>query len=107
MAAEVIPMETKQKRIGSQTPTKSVILPYQRSRGKDAIKLYEKSGRKAFDWQRFVVDAILAINAEGLWTHMTFGFSVPRQNGKNEIVAIRELFGLDRKSTRLNSSHVK
>ena len=105
MAAEVIPMETKQKRIGSQTPTKSVILPYQRSRGKDAIKLYEKSGRKAFDWQRFVVDAILAVNAEGLWTHMTFGFSVPRQNGKNEIVAIRELFGLFEGERILHTAH--
>lgn len=105
MAAEVIPMETKQKRIGSQTPTKSVILPYQRSRGKDAIKLYEKSGRKAFDWQRFVVDAILAINTEDLWTHMTFGFSVPRQNGKNEIVAIRELFGLFEGERILHTAH--
>src|SRR5690625_5497995 len=122
-------------KIGEQTPTKSLILPYDESLGDEAIELYEKSGRKAFDWQKFIVNAILAKNNQGLWTHMNFGYSVPRQNGKNEIIAIRELHGLeegekilhtahrtttsaaafnrllaimeeDRKSTRLNSSHV-
>src|SRR5690606_25898679 len=48
---------------------------------------------------------ILAINTEGLWTHMTFGFSVPRQNGKNEIVAIRELFGLFEGERILHTAH--
>lgn len=97
--------EIKQKRIGNQTPTKSVILPYQRSHGKDAIKLYEKSGRIAFDWQKFLTDAILAVNDDGLWTHMTFGLSVPRQNGKNEVVAIRELYGLEKGERILHTAH--
>src|SRR5690606_39804912 len=91
MGAEVVPMP--KKRIGEQTPSRSFILPYdaKRSLGREAIEIYEKSGRTAFDWQRFLVDAIMARNNDDLWTHMTFGFSVPRQNGKNEVVAIREL----------------
>lgn len=97
--------EIKQKRIGNQTPTKSLILPYKKSLGPEAIKIYEKSGRIAFDWQRFLTDAILAVNDDGLWTHMTFGFSVPRQNGKNEVVSIRELYGLEKGERILHTAH--
>src|SRR5690625_1433545 len=103
--AEVIPMETLKKKIGSQTPSKSVILPYSQSQGDEAVKLYEKSGRTAFDWQRFLTDSILAVNDEGLWTHMTFGFSVPRQNGKNEVIAIIERFGLEKNMRILHTAH--
>src|SRR5690625_2604611 len=103
--AEVIPMETLKKKIGSQTPSKSVILPYSQSQGDEAVKLYEKSKRKAFDWQRFLTNAILAVNDDGLWTHMTFGFSVPRQNGKNEVIAIVERFGLEKNMRILHTAH--
>jgi phage terminase large subunit-like protein len=105
MGAEVVPMP--QKKIGNQTPTKSVILPYdaKKSLGHEAIEIYEKSGRTVFDWQRFLIDAILARNNDGLWTHMMFGFSVPRQNGKNEVVAIRELFGLFKGEKILHTAH--
>lgn len=92
-------------RIGEQTPTRSLILPYDESMGDEAIELYEKSGREAFDWQRFIVNAILAKNEQGLWTHMNFGYSVPRQNGKNEIVAIRELLGLKKGERILHTAH--
>lgn len=101
----VIPLEKTKKRIGSQTPTKSVILPYNFSFGSEAVEIYEKSGRTAYDWQKFLVDSILAINDEGLWTHMTFGFSVPRQNGKNEVVAIRERYGLEKGERILHTAH--
>lgn len=93
------------RRIGIQTPTKSVILPYKNSDGKEAIELYEKSGREAYDWQKFLIDAILAKNKDDLWTHLTFGYSVPRQNGKNEILAIRELKGLFEGECILHTAH--
>ena len=104
MGAEVIQMEDI-KKIGSQTPSKSLILPYKKSLGNEAIDLYEKSGREAFDWQKFIVDAILAKNSEGLWVHMNFGYSVPRQNGKNEIVAIVERYGLKEGLKILHTAH--
>lgn len=103
MGAEVI--EMTKERIGSQEPTRSLILPYKKSLGNEAVKIYEKSGRTAFDWQRFLVDAILAKNNEGLWVHMNFGYSVPRQNGKNEVVAIRELKGLEAGERILHTAH--
>lgn len=92
-------------RIGEQTPTKSVILPYDKSMGDQAIEYYERSGREAFDWQKFMINAIMAKNNQDLWTHMNFGYSVPRQNGKNEIVAIRELFGLEEGERILHTAH--
>jgi phage terminase large subunit-like protein len=92
-------------RIGEQTPTKSVILPYDESMGDQAVEYYERSGREAFDWQKFMVNAIMAKNSEGLWTHMNFGYSVPRQNGKNEIIAIRELYALEEGERVLHTAH--
>src|SRR5690625_2766937 len=103
--AMVIPIKQEEKRIGEQTPTRSLILPYDRSQGNEAIELYEESGRKAFDWQVFIIDAILAKNNDDLWTHMDFGYAVPRQNGKNEIVAIRELLGLKKGEKILHTAH--
>src|SRR5690625_256379 len=102
--AMVIPMK-EEVRIGEQTPTRSLILPYDKSLGDEAIELYEKSGRTAFDWQRFIINAILAKNDDGLWTHMQFGYAVPRQNGKNEIAAIRELKGLEDGERILHTAH--
>lgn len=92
-------------RIGEQTPTRSLILPYEKSLGNEAIGLYEKSGRTAYDWQKFLVDAIMARDRNGLWVHMNFGYAVPRQNGKNEIVAIRELHGLENGERILHTAH--
>lgn len=100
----VLPLK-QDKRIGAQEPTRSLILPYDESVGSKAVEIYEKSGRTAYDWQRFLVDSILAKNPDGLWTHMEFGFAVPRQNGKNEVVAIRELIGLEKNEKILHTAH--
>ena len=81
-------------RLGRQTPTQSVILPYYETKGSEAIELYNESGRIAQEWQELLLSDILAMNDEGLWVHTKFGYSVPRRNGKNEIAAIRELYGL-------------
>lgn len=93
------------KRIGEQTPTKSKIIPYSKSFVDEAIELYEKSKRTAYDWQRNILGAILATNDDDLWVHMKFGFSVPRQNGKNEVVAMRELKGLEKGEKILHTAH--
>lgn len=92
-------------RIGEQTPTKSVILPYDESMGDQAVEYYERSGRDAYDWQKFMINAIMAKNSEGLWTHMNFGYAIPRQNGKNEVIAMRELIGLEKGERILHTAH--
>lgn len=43
-------------------------------------------------WQRFVLDDWLAVK-DGRWAALTCGLAVPRQNGKNALIEIRELFG--------------
>lgn len=90
---------------GRQTPTQSVVLPYFETQGQGAIELYNKSGRTAQEWQELLICDILAINEDGLWTHTKFGYSVPRRNGKNEIVAIREVYGLVQGEKILHTAH--
>lgn len=82
------------KRIGRQTPTTSVILPYEKTFGNEAIELYNQSKRTAHEWQELLTYDIMAVNQDNLWIHQKFGFSVPRRNGKNEIDVIREAWGL-------------
>ena len=93
------------KRIGSQIPTQSLILPYKKSLYKKAIENYEKSERKAQEWQINLTKDIMAINDEGLWVHTKFGYSLPRRNGKNEVVAIREIYGLIEGEQILHTAH--
>lgn len=94
-----------EKRLGRQTPTRSLILPYKESYGQEAIELYESTGRIAQEWQKLMLFDLLAINEDRLWMHTKFGYSVPRRNGKNEIVAIREFYGLINGEKILHTAH--
>lgn len=92
-------------RVGNQEPTQKLVLPYKKSLSKDAIKLYRDTGRKAQKWQSTILDYIMAVNNDKLWAHAQFGYSVPRQNGKNEIVGMRELYGLINGEMMLHTAH--
>lgn len=92
-------------RKGRQAPTQSVVLPYHETQGQEAIDLYNQSGRTAQEWQELLLSDILAVNEDGLWTHTKFGYSVPRRNGKNEIAAIREVYGLTHGEKILHTAH--
>ena len=92
-------------RIGRQTPTTSVVLPYDETLGQEAIDLYEKTKRKAQEWQKLLIYDIMARTPDELWTHSRFGYAVPRRNGKNEIVVIRELWGLTKGEQILHTAH--
>ncbi|HHX60344.1 MAG TPA: terminase, partial [Epulopiscium sp.] len=92
-------------RIGNQNPTQSVILPYKKSLYQQAIDTYEKSERTAQEWQVNLAKHIYAVNEEGLWIHTKFGYSLPRRNGKNEVVVIREMEGLQRGEQILHTAH--
>lgn len=81
-------------RIGNQTPTQCVVLAFKETKGDEAVMLYEQSGKQAMDWQRLLLNNIMATNSEGLWTHQKYGYEVPRQNGKGEILDMREFWGL-------------
>jgi hypothetical protein len=92
-------------KLGNQVPTKSVLLPSKNSLYQEAITLYEQSGRKAQEWQKTMMKAIMGLNKDGLWTHTKFGYSLPRRNGKNEIIAIRELWALSVGERVLHTAH--
>lgn len=91
---------------GRQEPTTSYVLPYTETDGQLAVDLYDLTGRTAMDWQAALCYDILAKNDEGLWVHTRFGYSVPRRNGKGEIIIMRELYGLAVGEKILHTAHL-
>lgn len=93
-------------RSGNQIPTQSVIIPYEKSYGDEARQLYDMSGNVCQEWQALMLNDIMATNADGLWVHTKFGYSVPRRNGKTEILTQRELWGLFNGERILHTAHL-
>lgn len=93
------------KRSGRQTPTTSVILPYTQSLGAEAIAIYNRSGRSAQPWQELMLEDIMAVNEDGLWVHMKFGWSIPRRNGKSELLIMRAMYGVSHDERVLYTAH--
>lgn len=92
-------------RIGRQSPTVSVILPYSDTKGPEAVELYNGTERTAQEWQEALLYDIMAVNEQGLWIHQKFGYSIPRRNGKSEDVLMRCLWGLDHGERILYTAH--
>ena len=93
-------------RIGNQIPTTSVVLDYTESFGDEAVQLYNMSGNVCQEWQALMLSDIMAVNDDGLWIHTKFGYSVPRRNGKTEIITERELWGLFNGEHILHTAHL-
>lgn len=94
-----------EKRLGRQTPVLSVVLPYRDSKGTDAVEIYNKSGRTAQEWQERLTEDIMAVNDEGLWVHMKFGWSIPRRNGKSELLIMRTMYAVTHGERVLYTAH--
>ena len=92
-------------RLGRQTPTTSYTLPYQQTKGNEAIDIYNSTNRTAQEWQELLMADILAVNEEGLWVHTKYGYSIPRRNGKNEVVVIREMWGFQNGERIIHTAH--
>lgn len=90
---------------GNQFPSQSVNLHFTKSLSKEAIALYEKSGLSCYDWQKNLLEPIMAIDKDGLWVHQKYGYSIPRRNGKTEIVYILELWALHKGLKILHTAH--
>ena len=96
----------EEKRFGEQEPTYRLgNLDYTKTAGVEAIHTYERTGREAQPWQEFLIYDILAVNNDDLWTHTKCGYSVPRRNGKGEVLTIRELYGLTNGERILHTAH--
>lgn len=48
---------------------------------------------------------IMATNSDGLWTHMKYGWSIPRRNGKSEVLIIRAMYGVSHGERVLYTAH--
>lgn len=92
-------------RIGRQEPTQAVVLPFDDTKGIEAIEAYESSGRKAMDWQKLLISDLMGVNKDGLWTHAVFGYEIPRQNGKGEVLTMREFWGLLHGERIIHTAH--
>ena len=92
-------------RLGRQTPTVSAVLPYTESKGQEAVQLYNKSGRIAQQWQELIMEDIMALDENGKWLHMKFGWSVPRRNGKTEDLIIRAIYAVTHGERVLYTAH--
>lgn len=79
---------------GIETPTFSLIPESSYQSGPEAIRLAETYGVSPFQWQKNVVNAWMGERADGLWSSTVCALCVSRQNGKGEILVIRELYGL-------------
>ncbi|WP_270319569.1 DEAD/DEAH box helicase family protein [Lactococcus petauri] len=96
---------TAEVRFGNQYPTQSVILPYTETKYLEAIELYTRTKRKCYEWQHNILKDIMAVDENGLWAHQKFGYSIPRRNGKTEIVYMLELWALENGLSTLHTAH--
>ena len=92
-------------RVGRQTPTVSVILPYKDTKGPEAVELYNASEKTMLEWQVALTYDIMAVNDDGLWVHQKFGYAIPRRNGKSEMVLARCIYGLANGERILYTAH--
>lgn len=63
------------------------------SYGGDAARLVASYGITMDPWQRLVLRDWLATGPDGGWRDFTCALTLPRQNGKNLCLEVRELFG--------------
>ena len=68
--------------------------PYESSLGPRAVELAKSAGLVADDWQEFVCEKLLGLDAEDRFVHFEGGVNVARQNGKDGILEILELDAL-------------
>lgn len=69
------------------------------------MEIYNRSGRTAQEWQELMLEDIMAVNEDGLWLHMKFGWSIPRRNGKSEVLIIRSMHGVSHGERVLYTAH--
>lgn len=76
----------------SQLPRVRVVPRSTRTNGDLAAGLAAYYGLEPDPWQRYILDDWLG-EWSGKWSALTCGLAVPRQNGKNALLEIRELYG--------------
>ena len=79
---------------GLQEPRLSLVRSAEVDFADEAAAFASAYGLTPDPWQHLVLKAWLSQRADGKWSHSRCGLSVSRQNGKNAMIEIRELFGM-------------
>lgn len=82
------------RKYGKQKPRIRFAPAYKYSDGADASELVKAYGYELDPWQKDVIKDWLGRDERDKYTSTTCGLSVPRQNGKNTLLEVRELYGL-------------
>ncbi|MGL5910679.1 MAG: hypothetical protein ACRCZP_11800 [Phycicoccus sp.] len=80
--------------VGVQVPRREHVPPGDARDAADAIWLARSYGLVPDPWQEHVLRGWLGRRPDGLWAAGTCGLAVPRQNGKNGVIEVRQLFGM-------------
>lgn len=67
---------------GNQLPTSHVIPECVTNDVLDTLDLLSEAGFECLDWQGFLLEAWMGVNADGRWAAPVCGNETPRQNGK-------------------------
>ena len=76
----------------SQIPNFRVVPRASKTDGDLAAGLAAYYGLDPDPWQRYILDDWLGMSGDK-WASLTCGLAVPRQNGKNALLEVRELYG--------------
>lgn len=81
-------------RLGSQVPRVELVPDLTWTQADDAAFLASGYGLAPDPWQERVLSAWLSETKSGRWAAPRCGLAVPRQNGKNAVLEVRELYGM-------------
>jgi hypothetical protein len=91
---------------GVQTPRVRLAPHAKHNDYEDASFLASAYGLTPDEWQENVLEGWLGIRHDGKWAAPRCGLAVPRQNGKNGVLEVRELYGMIVKGERfLHTAH--
>lgn len=78
---------------GEAPPRVSVAPPSRTNAWQDVADLSSRAGVPLDGWQELVLEAAMGERADGSWAAKRVGLSVPRQNGKSQLMVARALAG--------------
>lgn len=82
------------KKYGSQIPRIDTSLPGNTEKAELLFELLEEYGNTLLPWQKLVLKAWLAEDNNGELVNQDCGASIPRQNGKSEVLIARIIYGV-------------
>ena len=78
----------------NQTPRIDIFQPGDITKAELLFELLEEYGMTFLQWQKLVLERWLAEDENGKFVNLDCGLSVPRQNGKTELIVARIIYGI-------------